>query len=132
MRINNKKLTNIEISGFKSISNEGQSIPINDITILLGANGAGKSNFISFLKMVNYMTSGALQNFVGQSGTSDTLLHFGSKKTTRITAELTFSNSSSIDKYIFSLAHAASDTLIFTEESLSYFHCSFLLCYGMY
>ena len=114
----NLKLTNINLKGYKSINPKGQDIPIGDITILLGANGSGKSNLISFFQMLNFMTTGALQKYVGQSGYADTLLYFGSKKTTRIVAEITFSDSTSKDKYSFSLSHAAGDTLIFTEETL--------------
>lgn len=112
------KLKNISIKGFKSFGPEGQEIPIQDITVLLGANGAGKSNLISFFHMLNFMTTGALQNYIGQSGYANSLLFFGSKETTRIIAELTFSDSLSEDKYKFSLSHAAGDTLIFTEETL--------------
>ncbi|OQX72161.1 MAG: hypothetical protein B6D61_14905 [Bacteroidetes bacterium 4484_249] len=112
------KLKNIEIKGFKSINTKGQNIPIGDITILLGANGSGKSNLISFFQMINYITTGALQKYIGLSGSANSFLYFGSKQTTRITAELTFSDSKSEDKYKFSLAHAAGDILIFTEEIL--------------
>ena len=118
MRSDKLKLNNINLKGFKSINTNGQDIPIGDITILLGANGAGKSNLISFFQMLNYMTTGALQNYIGQSGSASSLLFFGSKQTTKISAELTFTDSKSEDKYIFSLAHAAGDTLIFTEETL--------------
>ena len=110
------KLTNIRLAGFKSIDSEGENIPIGDITVLLGANGAGKSNLISFFQMLNYMTTGALQTFIGQNGFADSLLHYGSKMTSRLSAELSFEDNQSTDKYGFTLAHAANDTLIFTEE----------------
>lgn len=112
------KLTNIRLAGFKSIDSEGENIPIGDITVLLGANGAGKSNLISFFQMLNYMTTGALQTFIGQNGFADSLLHYGSKKTSRLSAKLSFKDNQSTDKYSFTLAHAANDTLIFTEERL--------------
>lgn len=115
---NKLRLTNINLTGFKSINTNGQNIPIGDITILLGANGAGKSNLISFFQMLNFMTTGALQNYIGQSGSADSILYFGSKKTSRLVAEITFSDTTSTDKYSFSLSHAAGDTLIFTEETL--------------
>jgi len=118
MRSNKLKLRNIELKGFKSINAKGQNIPIGDITILLGANGSGKSNLVSFFQMINYMTTGALQKYIGLSGSANSLLYFGSKHTTRINGELTFSDLQSEDKYNFSLAHAAGDTLIFTEETL--------------
>ena len=112
------KLTNIHLEGFKSITPLGQDIPIGDITVLLGANGVGKSNFISFFKMLNYMTKGtSLQSYIGESGFADSLLYYGSKRTQCLKASLTFSNADSEDTYNFALAHATGDTLIFTEES---------------
>ncbi|MEG3863580.1 AAA family ATPase [Microcoleus sp. herbarium12] len=33
------------------------------LNILIGANGAGKSNFISFLKMLNEMMAGRFQHY---------------------------------------------------------------------
>ncbi len=45
------KLTQVVIRGYKSISFEKPvTLDIKDITVLLGANGAGKSNIISFFK----------------------------------------------------------------------------------
>jgi predicted ATPase len=118
--MNNLRLKNIKIKGYKSISPEGQDIPISDITVFLGANGAGKSNIVSFFQMLNYMTSGSLQSFIGQSGSANSLLFFGSKNTTRVSAEITFADNVSKDIYFFSLSHAAGDTLIFTEETLEW------------
>lgn len=112
------KLTNIQLKGFKSIDMEGQDIPIQDITILLGANGSGKSNLISFFKMLNYIMTGALQTYIGDSGWADSLLYYGSKKTPRLTATISFANTEDTDRYQFSLAHTVGDTLIFTEETL--------------
>lgn len=112
------KLTNIQLKGFKSIDVEGQDIPIQDITILLGANGSGKSNLISFFKMLNYIMTGALQTYIGDSGWADSLLYYGSKKTPRLTATISFANTEDTDRYQFSLAHTVGDTLIFTEETL--------------
>lgn len=117
---NRLKLSLITLKGFKSIHSEGQIIPFGDLTVLLGANGSGKSNLVSFFRMLNYMMTGALQTFIGENGSAETLLYYGPKKTTRITAEIEFNNLDTKDIYRFSLAHAAGDTLIFTEETISY------------
>ena len=42
------KLDSISISGFKSIGSE-QQLSLGDMTVCLGANGAGKSNLVSFM-----------------------------------------------------------------------------------
>lgn len=119
---NRSILKRITISGFKSISgNEAlQSVDFLDTTIIIGANGAGKSNLISFFKMLNNMMTGAFQNFVGRNGYANNLLYFGSKKTPRLKAALEFQNSTDTDVYEFSLERTTQDELVFTEESITW------------
>jgi len=45
------KLTEIGIGGFKSIKNL-QPLELRPVNILIGSNGAGKSNLISFLNLL--------------------------------------------------------------------------------
>lgn len=121
MNGNRLKLKKIEISGYKSIDSEGQSIEFGDVTVLLGANGAGKSNLVSFFKLLNYMTTGSLQVFIGQQGYAESLLHYGAKTTPIIHAKLRFEDEkSNTDTYDFTLAHASGDTLIFTRENVTW------------
>lgn len=115
------KLKKLTLKGFKSFDGDGQSVSFGDITILLGANGSGKSNFISFFKLLNYLVSGGLQIFVGEQGFADSLLHYGASTTSRIQAKLSFGQlGAHEDTYDFTLSHASGDTLIFTEERLSW------------
>ncbi|WP_228766753.1 MULTISPECIES: AAA family ATPase [Proteus] len=46
------KIDTLTIKGFKSIR-ELDNLPLNSLNILIGANGVGKSNFISFFRMLN-------------------------------------------------------------------------------
>lgn len=115
------KLKSINLKGYKSIDSiSGASLEFGDITILLGANGVGKSNLVSFFSMLNYMMTGALQNFIAERGYADSFLYFGSKITREIFARIEFADSTTTDNYQFRLTHAAGDILIFTEETLSY------------
>ena len=115
------KLKNLNLKGFKSIDSEGQSITFGDITVFLGANGAGKSNLVSFFKLLNYLTAGGLQTFIGEQGFADSLLYYGSSTTPRIQAELSFEqDGAGKETYSFTLSHASSDTLIFTEEYVTW------------
>jgi len=115
------KLKNLNLKGYKSIDNEGQSITFGDITVFLGANGAGKSNLVSFFKLLNYLTTGGLQTFIGEQGFADSLLYYGSSTTSRIQAGLSFEqDGSGKDTYNFTLSHASGDTLIFTEEYVTW------------
>lgn len=115
------KLQRVTIRGYKSIDYDRPlSIELSDINILLGANGAGKSNIISFFRMLNYMMSGTLQKYVAEKGPASTLLYYGSKTTPAMEGSLEFSNGEINDFYNFSLAAAAGQKLIITDEKLTY------------
>lgn len=118
---NKSKLVRIKISGYKSLGADARPIELelNDLNIIIGANGVGKSNFISFFQMLANMMTGALQIYVGKNGSSESLLQFGSKKTKTISASLVFENRKFTDTYDFSLVKAVNDTLIFSEEAIT-------------
>lgn len=131
------KLAGLTLDGFKSFAPafSGADLPslpgngcmtnrlaLGDVTILLGANGAGKSNIISFFKMLNFMTTSALQEYVVRSGEADSILYCGVKRTPRMTAVLEFRDfeNGRADEYCFSLFGVPSGALVFAEESLKY------------
>ncbi|AQS59183.1 AAA family ATPase [Desulforamulus ferrireducens] len=111
-------LYNIKLDGFKSI--KSMNMNLKPLNVLIGANGAGKSNFISFFKMLNYAMSGYLQGYIGESGGADSLLHYGSRYTPKLTATLHFDTKSGENIYYLCLTSAAQDTLIFTDEAISF------------
>lgn len=121
MRKVNHKLTKITIKGFKSIAfDKPITLDIGNINILLGANGAGKSNIISFFKMIGYMMNESLQRFIAQSGTNQKFLYYGSKKTPTLSAEIRFDGKDSYDIYRFSLTNAVLDRLIISSEEIEW------------
>lgn len=121
-KYNNKiKLENVVIKGYKSIGFDTPvSLSLGSVNILLGANGAGKSNIVSFFKMLSYMMSKSFAHYVEMSGTANSLLHYGAKQTPAMEGTLTFSDSKSVDTYHFKLVNAAPDRLIVTEESVQW------------
>lgn len=120
MSKNKLYLRKLTISGFKSIGTvkNSQSLDIHNVNIIIGSNGSGKSNFVSFFKMLNNIMTGALQVFVGKTGSSENILFFGSKRTSLLSASLEFSNESNKDVYEFSLVKSVQDSLIFAEEKI--------------
>lgn len=66
------------------------------------------------------MTAGRCQQYIGTSGRAQSLLHFGPKITPQIEAKLAFEVENGVDTYCIRLSHAAGDTLIFTEETISF------------
>ena len=71
------KLQEVTIRGYKSIAYDRPvTLKLGDVSILLGANGAGKSNIISFFRMLSYMMSKSFGRYVEISGTSHALQQF--------------------------------------------------------
>lgn len=114
------KLREIHLKGFKSIDGQlGQTIPLGDLTVLLGANGSGKSNLVSFFKLLNFMTTGALQQYVGKQGVSR-LLFYGAKTTESIWFKLQFESEVANDTYEVKLSHGLPDRLFVSGEKVTY------------
>ena len=110
-----RPLDQISIKGYKSIQ-EVVDFPLGSLNVLIGANGAGKSNFISFFNLLNQIVQNNLQVFVAQSGGANALLYFGQKNTSEIKIRLVFGSNS----YQCTLVPAVGDTLIFSDEMMWY------------
>jgi predicted ATPase len=117
------KLKSIRLIGYKSFLDA--KVQFGDITVLLGANGSGKSNLVSFFRMLNFLSTGALQDYIGRSGGSDSLLRYGRRTTPQMQAEVEFEGDASSTRYIIRLADAAPDTLIFTDERVVFQRSNF-------
>jgi predicted ATPase len=52
-------LKKISVKGYRSIKD--MDLQLEKLNVLIGANGAGKSNFVSLFKMLNEMLAGRLQ-----------------------------------------------------------------------
>jgi len=105
------QLSRIVLKGFKSIAN--CDLELSRVNILIGANGAGKSNFIGFFRMMGQLLEGNLQVFVSRQGGPDALLHFGRKTTEQLEFELYFGNNG----YFATLEPTQNNRLMFTRES---------------
>jgi predicted ATPase len=111
-------LKRIDLKGYKSIKDA--SVELRALNVFIGANGSGKSNLVSFFKLLNNMMTGNLQGFIATSGGANSLLHYGAKLTPQIEATLHFESGDSENEYRMRLGHAAEDMLIFLEERVSY------------
>lgn len=115
------KLTQLTIRGYRSISfDHPVSLALGDVNILLGANGAGKSNIVSFFRMLEFMMSGSLQMYIAKSGTNQEFLHYGPKKTPTLSASIRFDSARSYDIYTFNLTGAVGDRLIISSEEIEW------------
>ena len=77
----------ISILGYKSIR-ALKDFPLRNLNLLIGANGAGKSNFIGFFRLLHEMQQQSLAEYVALKGGPDALLHFGRKTTAHMEGRL--------------------------------------------
>jgi len=112
------KLTSISLSGFKTFR-ELKDFELRPINVLIGANGGGKSNFLSFFRMLSKIVDAGigLQRHVIMNGGANTFLHDGSKTTNAIRVSLRFKTEKGAGEYAFELLWRVTDSLFFTEES---------------
>jgi predicted ATPase len=109
-------VTKLTITGFKSIR-ELRDFELRNLNVLIGANGAGKSNFIGLFRMLAEMYEGRLQLYVQQQGGPDALMHFSRKTTDAIHAEFRFGDQ---DWYAFGLAPTNDNRLILSNEQFMF------------
>lgn len=105
-------IRNLSIRGYKSIR-ELDSLDLGNLNVLIGANGAGKSNFISFFRLLARLMAGELNYYVAKTGGPDALLHFGRKHTPQMAAEMYFGNNG----YKLTLEPTQANTMIFAREA---------------
>ena len=110
--VDSNQISRLVLNGYKSIA--ACDIELGPLNVLIGANGAGKSNFIGFFRLISRILDQQLQTAVGAAGGPDALLHFGRKKTEELAAELYFGNNG----YKFSLKPTQDNRIIFASESL--------------
>ncbi|MDM1354665.1 AAA family ATPase [Myroides marinus] len=111
-------LDKVEIKGYKSIKE--LSMDIAPINILIGANGSGKSNFLSFFNFLKEIYKQNLQQYVALNGGTERFLHKGNKVTIDIAANVQLG----VNGYSFLLKEGESG-FVFAEEVLSYRNSSY-------
>lgn len=111
-------LNRVRLEGFRSI--RSVTLELRPLNVLIGANGAGKSNIVAFFKLLNELVGGRLQKHIAATGGASTNLHFGPKVTPQMEAELEFEVENGTNFYRMRLFHAAGDKLIFADETLSF------------
>ena len=107
-------LDRITVQGFKSIR-ALEDFEIRPLNIMLGVNGAGKSNFLSLFRMLAEISDGRLQLFTKGEGGPDALMYGGRRRTVSIEVGLHFDSGRYC--YRFSLEPTAS-VISFASEHL--------------
>ncbi len=97
-------LKRITIQGFKSIRNL-ENFELRNLNVLIGANGAGKSNFLSLFRLMSAMTRPyGLKSFVVKTGFPERYLFRGAETTRKISIKTTFNYGADVENgYEFDL-----------------------------
>ena len=111
------RIESVRIRGFRSLADVELS-SLQNATVLIGANGSGKSNFIRFFEMMSWMLrSRRLGEFVERYGGADDQLYGGNSVTPRMEGELALRTDEGRNDYRFALSYAHPDRFMFTEEA---------------
>ena len=106
----------IIINNYKSI--HSADIRLGKLNILIGSNGVGKSNFISFFEMVKAMLNQRLGSFILNQGGFERFLYQGPKRSDHIQSLIDFSNTNA---FFFQLKPAIGNKA-YIEYSGDYFN----------
>ena len=106
------QLSRIVIKGFKSI--KACDLELKNINVLIGANGAGKSNIIAIFEMLQKALTRELSYYAAKKGI-DSLFYNGKEVTDSISAEFYFGNG----VYAYEVEWTENDSLLFREESFN-------------
>jgi len=107
----------IRVEGFRSIRQA--DVKLGPMTALIGANGAGKSNFALALGLLSYLESGSLGRFVADHGGAGSLLHRGRKVSPEMKFDLVLRDKDGPLGYRVLLRSTAGDKLSIADETVA-------------
>jgi predicted ATPase len=118
-----KALDRVTIKGFKSIQSL-EDFELRSLNILIGGNGAGKSNLVDFFRLLRAMMElplphlqhSSLRTYIADGGGSDDFLFNGPKVTAYMEATLRFGPNG----YRFKLVPTSEETFIINDEARYY------------
>ncbi|WP_053716252.1 AAA family ATPase [Saccharothrix sp. NRRL B-16348] len=106
-----RELKSIEVEGYASI--RSARVDLGRLNVLIGANGAGKSNFIRVFELLGRLVEEDLRYFVGLNGGASALRHTDA-------AHLRTKIVASSGEYEAVLEPAGNDEFIFAHESVGW------------
>jgi predicted ATPase len=103
----------LSISGFKSIR-KMDGLSLSNLNVLIGANGAGKSNFVAYFRMLSELVEGRLQVWASKQGGADRILSYGVKETSSLETLVCFGD----NEYELVLEPNTDESFTFTKERI--------------
>ncbi len=108
-------LDKLTIKGFKSIR-KLEDFNLTNLNVLIGSNGAGKSNFIDFFRLLRAVCKNTIEEFIRNGGGISDFLHNGRK----VTKELEFEMIFGIRGYRFSVIPTVNEQCTISKEARFY------------
>ncbi len=106
-------INKLSIRGFKSIR-KLEKLYLGDLNILIGANGVGKSNFVSYFRLLGEMLDKRLQVWTKKQGGAERIITFGVKETDRFSSFVEFG----LNGYKFEIEPNLDGGFTFSREAL--------------
>lgn len=100
-------INTISIEGWRSIKNV--EVTLGKINILLGANGSGKSSFLSAFELLRAIANNNLQHYIEKNGGANQNFHYGTKITDHVMLGIHIENR---HKYNYFLMAGKDDNVI--------------------
>jgi len=117
------RVKSIEIQGYKSLAD--QTIELRDLNVLIGANGSGKSNFLSVFKLLRAIGISSESNnlfpeAVAKQGGAAAILRYGPAVTEECRVVVRLGHGNEELSYDSRWKPAPGDQLLFKSEQVAY------------
>jgi predicted ATPase len=114
-----ERIAKIQVRGFKNFADA--AIDLESCNLLIGGNGAGKSNLLSLLKMLRALARGELQVFVENAGRANDVLHRAIPPTTALEISLDLHTATGKSRYAMRAERTEDDRLLIRQEEIERF-----------
>jgi predicted ATPase len=112
-------LDRVRVRGFKTFAEA--AVDLRACNVLIGGNGAGKSNFLSLLKLLRALARGELQVFVEKAGRANDVLRRSVPPTNTLDLALDFTTSTGKRSYRLVAERTQDDRLLIRSEEIEPF-----------
>ena len=109
-----KWLKKLRLEGFRSLRDV--VIEPGPVTVLIGANGSGKSNLLGFFRFLRGLPDGALRSYVAEAGGASRILFRGPEPASTLSWEIEWELPNGGARYAATLNPSAEDRLYFLRE----------------
>ena len=111
-------IESVRIKGFRSLADMEIKGMSRGATVLIGANGSGKSNLLRFLEMMGWMLDlRRLREYIARHGGADDQLFGGRRTTSGIEAQVDVRTTDGQVEYGFALECTDGDRFVFAKEA---------------